>query len=304
MNLTSFLVQHKNLRRLEILRPRFVVSIDEYLPHLDSLTLDIEYLHERTFPSAQHVHHLKFGSSLRRIDSRVFSFFPKDLQHLDFSDVPLSELTSDSRCSLIHFLQLSFPRRQLNIVFPRIDNMTECDCARLFLRDIQTKKSFSEHSLCSKQCRFSDCATVSAHFRERYPLFADGVAPPMFSNETREVLPSIDLIEDSIDDDLISYLLNQSHESHTTTKTAITWGELGEDTAVVTMSIDRASHSIDSTPTADRSRSKTELFPSSMWPFVGVLSLFFFVCLLIGVVVFIVVRTRQRKYFKRVPVYV
>ena len=106
MDLASFLPLHKNLRGLEIREPRFEVIIDEFLPTLDSLTLDIEYLNHRTLYAARHVYNLKLSSRLRRINPQVLHFLQNNLRHFDLSDVNLSEMTKDSQCYLIHFILL------------------------------------------------------------------------------------------------------------------------------------------------------------------------------------------------------
>jgi len=84
MDLDSFIPLYNNLRGLELLRPRFEVSIDRLIPTLDFISLDIEYLNERTLLSGRHINHFNLDSRLRRIHPQV--------------------MTSDSRCYLIHFI--------------------------------------------------------------------------------------------------------------------------------------------------------------------------------------------------------
>ena len=170
IDLDSFIPLYNNLRGLELIKPRFQVSIDKLIPTLDSLSLDIEYLNERTLSGAQHIQNFKLGSSLRRINAQVLYTLPHRLKYFDLSDIDLSEMTSDSRCHLIDFIYKN-SHRELNIILPRIKTLTECDCARLILNDIQLKRRFQENysndHLCSKQCRFSDCASISEYFREK-----------------------------------------------------------------------------------------------------------------------------------------
>ncbi|KAG0417713.1 hypothetical protein DMUE_6420, partial [Dictyocoela muelleri] len=172
----SFIPLFTNLRGLAIMNPRFDVCIDEYIPTLDSVTLDIEYLNERTFLFGKHIHHLKLGSRLRRIDPQVFHSFPNHLKHFDMSQINLSEMPSDSRCYLIHFISHIY-RRQFHLILPRIEYLIECDCARLFLDNIQLLRqspgnAHRQDLSCSKQCRFTDCPTLSEYFRTKSALFA------------------------------------------------------------------------------------------------------------------------------------
>ncbi len=72
MDLDSF-ISYNNFRGLELIRPRFEASIDKLIPTLDSLSLDIEYLNERTLLSARHINHLKLAYRLRRINLQVLN---------------------------------------------------------------------------------------------------------------------------------------------------------------------------------------------------------------------------------------
>jgi hypothetical protein len=212
MDLGSFLPEYNNLRGLKLIKPRFEVSINRFVPTLDSITLDIEYLNARTLLSARHISNLKLGSSLRRIDREVFYFLPNRLRTFDFDDINLSEMISDSRCHLIDFISNNYHRQQLNIIYPRLENLTECDCARLILNDFQSKKRFEDNKdlLCSKQCRFSDCSTISGYFLQKYPLFSNRNEESIVSNEINSNLPSVDLFPDPIDIDMMHFLINQT----------------------------------------------------------------------------------------------
>jgi hypothetical protein len=214
MDLSSFIPSYNNLRGLKLIKPRFDVSIDKLIPTLDSVTLDIEYLNERTLLSARHIHNLKLGSRLRRINPQALYLLSNRLQHFDLSDINLSEMTSDSRCQLINYISNNY-QRKLNIILPRIESLTECDCGRLILNDIQLNKkdNLQNDLLCSKQCRFSDCLVISEYFREKYPLFINNNNNQIKNSfhETHDDLPSVDLFSDRMDVDTMSFLLNQTN---------------------------------------------------------------------------------------------
>jgi len=207
MNLSSFLISHKNLRGLEIIKPRFEVSIDQLIPTLDSLSLDIEHLNEKTLLIARHIHNLKLGSRLRTIEPNIFNLLSHRLHHLDLSDIDLSQMTSNSRCYLLKYLSNN-SQIQLNIIYPKINYLNECDCARLFLNDIQFKINNNNHndSICSKLCHLSDCQIISEYFKEKYPLI---------SNETideKKNLSTIEIYSDPVDVDMINFLINQTSD--------------------------------------------------------------------------------------------
>ena len=164
-NLSSFHRHFSNLRGLELFNPRFDVSIDEYLPWLDSLTLDVEHLTSRTFLFAHHIDSLTIGSRLRRTDPEVFYSFPPRLKHLDLSQVDLSQLTPDSLCSLLHFL-LHISSPELLLLVPHSSTLNECDCPRLFLQSIGPTPAKFDRS-CFNQCRFTDCSTLSEFFSKQ-----------------------------------------------------------------------------------------------------------------------------------------
>ncbi|CAF2441927.1 unnamed protein product [Rotaria sp. Silwood2] len=222
MNLNSFLLSHKNLRGLEIIKPRFEVSIDEFIPTLDSLTIDIEDLNEKTLFAARHIYNLKLGSSLHTIDPKIFVLLSQRLHHLDLSDVNLSQMKSDSRCHLIKYILKNYQQR-LNIILPRVKNLTECDCARLFINHIQLNQYFKKNfnfSTCSKLCYFNDCPTIRQYFKEVYPLFTDenqlnhinkGIINNN-KNSSNEYLSSVDIFSDSIDVHMMSFLMNQTND--------------------------------------------------------------------------------------------
>jgi hypothetical protein len=209
MDLDSF-ISYNNFRGLELIRPRFEASIDKLIPTLDSLSLDIEYLNERTLLSARHIYNLKLGSRLRRINPQVLYFLSNHLKNFDLSEIDLSEMTSDSRCYLIDFIYNNY-RREINIILPRIEYLTECDCARILLNNIQLIKKSKDDLSCSKQCRFSDCLTISEYFREIYPLYLNDNHLIYISNQTNEDLPSVDLFSDRIDVDMMTFLINQTN---------------------------------------------------------------------------------------------
>jgi hypothetical protein len=210
MDLESFIPLYNNLRGLELIRPRFEVSIDKLIPTLDSLSLDIEYLNEQTLLSARHIHNLKLGSRLRRINPQVLYFSSNRLKTFDLSEVDLSSMTSDSRCHLVNFISNNY-RRQINIILPRIEYLTECDCAKIILNDIQLMRKSKDDLSCSRQCRFSDCLSISEYFQKNYPLFINDNHVKHISNETNEDLPSIDLFSDQIDVHMMSFLINQTN---------------------------------------------------------------------------------------------
>ena len=210
MDLNSFIPLYNNLRGLKLIKPRFEVSIDTLIPTLDSLTLDIEYLNERTLISARHIYNLKLGSRLRRINPQVLNSLPNRLLHFDLSDINLSEMTSESRCYLINYISNNY-QRKINIILPRIESLTECDCGRLILNDIQSNKKDNSNNDCSKQCRFSDCQVISEYFREKYPLFINNNNKIKNTlDETQDDFPSVDLSSDPIDVDTMSFLVNQT----------------------------------------------------------------------------------------------
>jgi hypothetical protein len=201
MDLESFIPLYNNLRGLELIKPRFEVSINKFIPTLDSLSLDIEYLSERTLLSGRHIYNLKLGSRLRRINPEILNILSNRLRKFDLSEIDLSEMISDSRCYLINFIYKNY-RRQINLILPRIEYLNECDCARIILNDIQLMKRSNDDLLCSKQCRFSDCLIISEYFQEKYPLVI---------NEINEDLPSVDLFSDAIDVDMMTFLINQTN---------------------------------------------------------------------------------------------
>ena len=220
MDLSSFLPSFTNLRGLEIIKPRFDVSIDQFLPTLDSLTLDIEDLNEKTLLAGRHIYNLKLGSRLRTINPEIFNSLLRRLHHLDLSEIDLSQMTSDSRCHLIKYLSKN-SQQQLNIIFPRTENLTECDCARLFLHHIQLTEKFQTNidSSCSKLCHFTDCPIISEYFTNKYPLATNQQQPILIFNETsndknniHEHLPSVDVFSDPIDVDMMSFLINQTNK--------------------------------------------------------------------------------------------
>jgi len=221
MNLSSFLSSYTNLRGLEIIKPRFEVSIDELIPTLDSLTLDIEHINEKTLLVARHIHNLKLGSQLRTIKPKILNSLSRRLRHLDLSDVDLSEMTTDSRCYLIEYLSKN-SEDELNIIYPRMKYFNECDCTRIFLHHIQFQNN-NNHSNCSKLCHFSDCQTISEYFKEKYPLIIHNNQSNHSFNDTideknnfNEHLSAVEIFSDSADIDMINFLINQTSDQERT----------------------------------------------------------------------------------------
>ncbi|CAF3927507.1 unnamed protein product [Rotaria magnacalcarata] len=218
MNLNSFIPLYTNLRGLELIKPHFEVSIDKFIPSLDSLTLDIEQLNERTLLAAQQINNLKLGSRLRRVNFQVLYALENHLKHFDLSDVNLSEMATDSRCHLIDFIHNNY-QRQLNIILPRINNLTECDCTRLIIIDIQLNRKSNDYSsdnlLCTKKCRFSDCSVISEYFRKKIPLFTNENQLMNHFNHADHDLPSVDVFSDSMDIDMMHFLVNQTIDRQT-----------------------------------------------------------------------------------------
>lgn len=195
MNLSSFLSSYFNLRGLEIIQPRFDLSIDEFLPKLDSLTLDIEYLTKKTLLFARHIHNLKIGSQLRRIDPGIFQYFSHRLHHLDLSQIDLTQMTSESRCVLVEYLSKHF-QDHLNIIYPRLSHSSECLCAKLFLEQLQYRKNVG-HSSCATLCRFSDCRVISEYFSRNFSLIDQPMSP-------------VEILEDPLDLDITNFLISQT----------------------------------------------------------------------------------------------
>jgi hypothetical protein len=214
MNLSSFLYSHTNLRGLEIIKPRFEVSIDQFIPTLDSLTLDIQHLTKKTLLIARHIHNFKLGSQLRTINPEIFDLLSHRLHHLDLSDIDLSQMTSDSRCDLIKYI-FKHSHDQLNIIYPQMKSLNECDCTRIFLHHIQSINNHPYDSTCSKLCHFSDCQTISEYFKEKYPL--DNQSNQSFYQKN-EPLSAVEIISDPVDVDMINFLINQTsdHERNET----------------------------------------------------------------------------------------
>ena len=218
MNLSSFVSSHQNLRELKIIKPHFEVSIDQLIPTLDSLTIDVENLNEKTLLAARHVYNLKLGSRLRRIEPRMFALLSKRLRRLDLSNVDLSKVQSDSRCRLVKYLSENFSHHS-NIVFPRTKSSIECNCAQLFIDQIRLKQKPTigdNASTCLSTCYFTDCQTIRQHFRENYRLFIDENRSNSIDNETingknglSEYFPTVEMLSDPLDIRTITFLLDE-----------------------------------------------------------------------------------------------
>ena len=204
MNLSSFQSHRfENLRGLELINPRFPVTIDEYLPRLNWLILDVEHLTARTFLYARQIQSLKLGARLRRIDSDVFYSFPSQLKDLDLSQVDLAELTPDSLCYLIHYLS-NVAQRETHLLAPRTSSANRCDCPRLFLQASRRRATAKKtNQACAKRCRFTDCQTISDFFRKKFPLIPE-------EKQTKDELPSVDFAGDDIDGSLIGFINSQN----------------------------------------------------------------------------------------------
>ncbi|CAF0840890.1 unnamed protein product [Adineta ricciae] len=300
IDLQSFIPLYNNLRGLDLTKPRFEVSIDKIIPTLDSLSLDIEYFNERTLLAARHIHYLKFGPSLRRIHPQVLRSLPIRLRLFDLADINLSEMTTDSLCSLIEFLYRN-SQRLLNIIFPRTETLTECNCARLILDDIQSNHIHKNHpaqeSTCSKQCRFSVCPIISEHFREKYPLIINNQRG---IGNLHDDLPSVDLFSDPSDMALMSFLVNQSNNEQT---------DRSESQFASSASQINSQHS-DDVPFSHithgsknkQNKSKTTDYFSWMTLLTGIMIVLFIVIIIMSIV-FFVRRHRKQNQFIAVPVY-
>jgi hypothetical protein len=215
------------------------------------------------------IHHFKLGSRLRRINQQVLYSLSTRLKTFD-----LSEMTSDSRCYLIDFIKHSY--RSMNIIFPRIEYSNECDCEKLILYEIQSMKTSKDSSICSKQCRFSDCLVISEYFREKSPLLID-------ENRINEGLPSVDLFADPIDVDMMSYLINQTNDIRRSTTPSIPLTMM-EDFYL----IDQENNPI------------RKSFRFSWIPFsIGIV-----VIVLLSIILLFLVKHKNHSHLKGVPVYV
>lgn len=278
MDLTSFLPRHRNLRGLELLEPRFDVSIDQFLPSLDSLTIDVEEFDRRTVLAARHIHHLKFGSRLRRVDGEVFSpTFFRRLHQLDFSLVNLSQLTTDTQCQLSDYLATNLHQR-VNFVFPSLNNLTdECLCSQMFLLDVLFQR---RDPICAKQCRFNDCPRIRDYFREKYPLVIE---------PEKNLLPAIEFVADPIDEHLMQFLVNQ-----TTTENNLN--------GISTLdNLQKYNEILSADPTESIERKETTTTDSTPWLYLCLaFAAFLLVLFLLLLLIF---RVRRKYQSKPLPVY-
>ncbi|CAF1460230.1 unnamed protein product [Rotaria magnacalcarata] len=333
MNLSSFLPSHRNFRGLEIIKPRFQITIDQFIPTLDSLTIDVEDFNSKTLFAARHIYNLKLGSSLRTIDPETFHLLSKRLHHLDLSDINLSQMKSYSRCHLIKYLSNNYQRR-LNIILPQVENLTECDCARLFIKHIQLSENIKKKynfSTCSKLCYFSDCPTISEYFRAVYPLSIDENSLNDSDIETmnnrkfsNEFLPSIDVFSDSVDFQMMNFLVNQTsdQEKNLTQRQSTTPITTFIDGIVDNISVIENIQEYDdiitfSTPkffepwNKEIVQQEKELFypnknQSFSWLllFIGIGLALLLVLIIVSLVTFFCRQHRRNHYFKHLPVYV
>ncbi|CAF1293318.1 unnamed protein product [Adineta steineri] len=331
MNLSSFVPSYINLRRLEIMKPSFEVSINYLIPSLDFLTLDIEHLTDKTLLAARHIRHLKLGSRLRTINSDVLNLLSNRLYYFDLSDIDLSQMTLDSHCLLLKYFSNNSQQQQLNIIYPRIENLNECNCDRLFLNSIQiNSKSYSNnnYSTCSKLCMFSDCQIISEYFKEKYSLNKDDLIYIVNEtindkNNSNEHFSSIDLYSDPIDVDMMSFLINQTDEQERnetqrrlTTTTTTTTISIIIDMANISVieNIEEYDDKIYSystpkfiEPSIDEMNEPQDPYRilSFSWLsfFIGV-SVVFLLIIILSFIIFLIVQYRKNHNFKPVPVYV
>lgn len=213
IDLNSFVYLHDNLNEIELIRPHFEISIDKFLPSLKSLSIDVEFLNERTLLSARHISKLKLGSNLHRINPNVFQFNLNHLKTFDLSQIDLLEMISDSRCFLIKFIIENFKR--IHFLYPKVGQLNACHCIRLIFNEIQSIQLSNEQNLCSKQCRFTDCPAISQYFTNKYSFDRrNNNEIAILNEENEEDLPSIDLYSDRNDFDIITFLTNQSTYKH------------------------------------------------------------------------------------------
>lgn len=285
MDLQTFLPIYTNLRGLTIIKPRFEIIIDRFIPTLELLSLDIEEFNERTISSAKHIHHLKLSSRLRRIDPQVFNSLINHLKTLDLSLIDLSSMTLDSRCYLIHFL-LHISQQTINVILPEITLLDECDCSRVLLLHLQSNEPH-DNSICSKQCRFNDCPVISEFFRKKYPLFNQ--------EDQHDDLPSVDLFEDPIDVRTINFLVNQTNEQ---LNISPKWSKITKKVIDTTTTMMMTFVVVESIHEEKIELSKSKPFP---WiPFLIVFGILFLLIFSFILLFFISYKKRQRSKFVRV----
>ncbi|UJR23995.1 hypothetical protein I4U23_026961 [Adineta vaga] len=325
MNLSSFLPSYTNLRGLEIIKPKFDVLINHFIPTLDSITLNIEHITEKTLLAARHIRHLKLGSRLRTINPQVLMTLSRRLYQLDLSTIDLSQMTIDSRCHLLTYLS-NHSQLQINILYPRFENSTECNCDRLFIDHIQSYLKVEQiiDSTCSKLCTFSDCQVVSEYFKEKYPLMMNEEELIHILNETiheknitDEHFSAVDLFDDAVDVDMMSFLMNQTSEqernktqrrsSSTTTTTISTFLDMNNISAIEDIQEydDIISFSTPKIFESSKNPNSIYRYPSFSWLsfFIGV-GLVFLLFISVSLVIFFIVLFRKKHNFKPVPVYV
>ena len=302
MNLKTFVGSYENLHRLEILEPRFEIEMNEFLPSLESLTIDVENFHEKTLFAARHIQKLKFGPRLRHFDPNVLVSISKfrRLRFLDLSDVNLSQMTIESRCFLLEYLQKIF-NSQFQFLFPKIENSTDCQCEKTYLLHLISVSNDFQHSICSKQCQMNSCRLIREYFQTKD--FSTSI-----SNEN---LPMIDLSLDSFDDHLFPFVYNPTEKSIINSSLNIDqWNistlenlqEYDENPSLST--IDFFSFSSSSTTTTDSIQfERTNQTEISLIILISFASFFLLIFLTIVVVLFILmIRSRRRNRSKSVPV--
>ncbi|CAF1236925.1 unnamed protein product [Adineta ricciae] len=308
MNLSTFLPTYINLRGLEILKPKFEVLINHFIPTLDLVSLNIEHVTDQTLLAARHIRYLKFGSRLRSIDPSIFASFSRRLYQLDLSAIDLSQMTIESRCHLLTYFSNN-SQSQLNILYPQFDNSTECNCDRIFIDHLRSDWTL-EGSTCSKLCSFSDCQVVSEYFQEKSPLIVEENEQIFILNETihetnitDEQFAAVDLFADDVDVDMMSFLINQTSEQER--------NETRRRPTTTTISVIEDIQEYDdrvffSTPKIfDSSDEEFYRRPTFSWLsfFIGV-SVVFFLFIFGSIVIFLIVQFRKKHNFKPVPLYV
>ncbi|CAF4572787.1 unnamed protein product, partial [Rotaria sp. Silwood2] len=230
-----------------------------------------------------------------------------NLKHFDLSEINLSEITPDSRCYLIHFIYNNY-KRQLNIIFPRIENLTECDCARFILIDIQYNNkltdNYNDDLLCKKKCRFSDCSIISEYFREKYPLFTNNNQFINNSNELNNDLPSVDLYSDSIDIDMMHFLINQTIDQpiniNHRQSTNIPLTTFQHSYNVLFSTEKKYFHSIDEN---NKKLSKSKKIKFISWiSFLISSIILLLLIIIIFIIIFCLVKYRKKRHFKPIPI--
>lgn len=301
MNLTSFLFSHRNLRGLEIIKPRFDLSIDQFLPTLDSLTLDIEYLNTKTLLIARHIHNLKLGSQLRRMDRDVFQYLSRRLHHLDLSEIDFSQMTSDSRCYLLEYLS-KHSQDHLNILYPPMKSSNECHCPGLFLESIQWK--YRNHSSCSAICQLSDCSIISQYFQKNYPLIQHEQINNDEKKNSDEYVPPIEIFSDPVDIDMANFLINQTSDEEKNQTQRFVLHQSTTQTIATLENLQEYDDILFTSTLFNEENPDTKSISFSWLSFAIGVGVVLLLLVLLSLIVLFVIKYRKDHDFKPVPVYV